>query len=240
MTTRTRKDVQEGYAGSAAEYDRIRLEDPRGALVTEHDTRLFLKLFPAEPGNMTVVEIGAGTGRFTVPALERGFSLTATDVNETMLERLRERIEKRGWTDRCVIRTEDIFNLSFADDSLDYVFALHVIPRFGSLEDQESAICEVARTMKPGGRFLFNYSNRSSFYGLFYKAHTATPSQMNRMLTKAGLRVETQRGKWIMNRSLVNRLPIAAARAVAAADRAISGFWPTHAWDLFVVAVKEY
>ncbi len=235
----TREDVQEVYAGSAAEYDRVRLEDPRGALVTEHDTRLFLRLFPPEPGNMTVVEIGAGTGRFTVPALARGFSLTATDVNETMLDRLRERIEARGWSDRCRIQAEDIFNLSFADGSLDYVFALHVIPRFGSLKDQQAAICEVGRTMKSGGRFLFNYNNRSSFYGLFYKGHTVTPSQMKRMLARAGLHIAAHRGKWLMNRTMVNHLPMAAGRAVAAVDHAISGLWPTHAWDVFAVAVKE-
>lgn len=235
---RTREHVRAAYANSSEEYDRIRLEDPRGALVSDHDIRLFLKLFPTQQGDLLVAEIGAGTGRFTVPVLERGFRLTATDINDTMLERLRERIEARGWSDRCRIQAEDIFNLSFADGSLDYVFAVHVIPRFGSLEDQQAAICEVGRTIKSGGRFLFNYSNRSSFYGMFYKGHTATPPQVKRMLARAGLHIAARRGKWLMNRTLIDRLPLAAGRAVAAVDRAMSGFWPTHAWDVFVIAVK--
>lgn len=84
MAIRTREDVQKIYACDPENYDRVRLMDQRGQVVSNHDVRLFEQLFPIEPGDIRVVEIGAGTGRFTIPALARNCHITATDVNAPM------------------------------------------------------------------------------------------------------------------------------------------------------------
>ena len=134
---------------------------------------MFDCIFPKEQGDMEVLEIGAGTGRFTLPALERGFSFTTTDINQSMLDALKLKVEEQGWGEKCIIQTADIFNLEFEESQFDYIFTLHVIPRFESLSDQESAIKEISRVLKPGGRLLFNYSNKSSLWGLLRRKHTA-------------------------------------------------------------------
>lgn len=239
MATRTREDVKRIYAEDAEGYDRVRLEDPRGQLVSNHDVRLFEQLFPNESGEMRVVEIGAGTGRFTLPALARNFHIIATDVNASMLERLSSKVAKIGWSERCSVQTEDIFNLSFDDASVDYIFCLHVIPRFATLEDQRAAIRELSRVLKPGGHLLFNYNNRRSMYGLLYKGYSTKPSEMKEILNEANLSVQTQRGKWLVSRRLINRLPLFMGRLIAVFDRCLSRFWPDCAWDVFVVAAKE-
>ena len=118
------------------------------------------------PADARVVELGAGTGRFTLAALARGGRVLATDVNEGLLSTLRQKLDGEGLADRCRIETEDIFKLSFDDGSIDYAYSIHVIPRFLNLEDQRAAIAEVARTLRTGGRFLFNFRNADSLiYG---------------------------------------------------------------------------
>ena len=227
------------YSSDGAGYDEVRLKDPRGLLLSNHDRAMFRRMFRDAATECSILEIGAGTGRFTQIALERGLSVVATDINEAMLNELRTMVAQSGAQDRCEVRTEDVFSLTFKDESYDYVFSLHVIPRFTTLEDQRAAIKEIGRCLRPGGRFLFNYRNSKSFYNLFYKGHAASPREMKEALADAGLRVVEKRGKWLINRGVLNRLPLPIGRLVAALDRSMERVWPDRAWDVFVVAMKH-
>lgn len=239
MAIDTRDIIRQHYSSSGVDYDSVRIEDPRGRLLSEHDIRLFESMFVPSRQDLTVLEVGAGTGRFTIPVLQRGCRVVATDINQTMLDQLRLKINDLGLADRCELRIEDIFKLSFPDNHFDYALSLHVIPRFLTITDQRAAITEVARTLRPGGTFLFNYRNAKSPYGLIYKGHAATPAQIEQILHDAGMRISQKRGKWLLNRRIINTLPIPVSRAVACLDHALNGFWVERAWDVFVIAVKD-
>jgi ubiquinone/menaquinone biosynthesis C-methylase UbiE len=235
----SRKRVGEQYAQTGAEYDDLRIRNTRGALLTAHDLRLFESIFPTEQGSMVMVELGAGTGRFTLPVLERGFRVTATDYNDSLLETLREKLAERDFRDSCQVAVEDIFHLSFDDASIDFAYSIHVIPRFSQLSDQRAAILEVARTLKPGGRFLFNFRNAASLlYGRFDREHAASAREIDDILREAGLSVVLKRGKWILNGRVVDRIGRAASRVLAAIDASLWRFHPDRAWDVFVLAEK--
>lgn len=239
MTTDSRDKIRQQYSAGGDKYDDVRLSDPRGALLSEHDVRLFRRIFA--PGDKTkrLLEVGAGTGRFTLPVLEAGYEVVATDINEAMLEELQRKIEQKGLADRCEVQKADVFNLSFESEAFDYVFSLHVIPRFLSLEDQQAALTEIARVIKPGGRLLFNYRNSTSAYRWLYKGYATTPREMQKILADAGMRIIDKRGKWFLSRKLANTLPLFAGAAVSRLDRCLERFWPDRAWDVFVVAVKQ-
>ena len=238
MTTATREKIQAAYSTGAEAYDEIRIEDARGRMLSEHDLRIFAGLFPQPQEGMNVLEIGAGTGRFTVFALERGFSLTATDINQTMLDILKKKAALMNAADRCHLQIQDVFNPTLEKSHYDYVFSLHVVPRFLTIEDQQAAIRSIASLIKPGGRFLFNYRNRKSFYNLIYKGPAATPRQIREALAESGMHIETRRGKWLVNKRLLLRLPVLVGRVVIAIDTMLLRFWPDRSWDVFVVAVK--
>lgn len=239
MTTATRDKVREAYSGDAEGYDRIRLEEPRGRMLSEYDQALFNALLPDPVAGARTLEVGSGTGRFTVEALARGYTLTATDVNESMLARLRERVAEAGYADRCTLEPQDAFNLTYESGSFDLVYALHMVPRFLTVEDQTAAIRSLARVVRPGGRLLFNYRNSRSPYNLAYRGPAIRPAQVRRALEESNMRIEMVRGKWILNKRLIMALPMPLARAAASVDRALLGFWPAGAWDVFVVAVKQ-
>jgi ubiquinone/menaquinone biosynthesis C-methylase UbiE len=106
------------------------------------------------------LEIGAGTGYFTLNLLRAGMIAEATcsDISPGMLVALRANAERLG----LEVRTEqvDAERLPFADESFDLVLGhavLHHIP------DLERAFAEFARVLAPGGTVLF--AGEPSRYG---------------------------------------------------------------------------
>jgi SAM-dependent methyltransferase len=98
------------------------------------------------------LEIGAGTGYFTLNMLQAGVveRATATDISDGMLEVLAASAAERGLTVETV-RTE-AESLPFEDESFDLVFGhavLHHIP------DLERAFGEFSRVLRPGGVLAF-------------------------------------------------------------------------------------
>lgn len=239
MSEETREQVRARYGRDAELYDSVRIETARGALLTRHDLALFRQMVPELPPHARVVEVGAGTGRFTLAMLEGGGGVIATDVNDSLLAQLRAKLEARGLTTRCETRVEDVFHLSFETASLDFVYGIHIIPRFTTIEDQRLAIAEIARTLKPGGRLLFNFRNRASLlYGWLDREHAATPEQIAKALHDAGLRMDRMLGKWLTNGRLIDLVGPTLGTTIAALDRRLWSFRPQNAWDVFVLATR--
>jgi len=98
------------------------------------------------------LEIGAGTGYFTLNMLAAGMieEATCTDISPGMLGTLRANARSLGLAVHTV--AADAERLPFADDSFDLVFGhavLHHIPHL------ERAFAELARVLVPGGTLLF-------------------------------------------------------------------------------------
>lgn len=234
----TRDLVKAKFSTSGSEYDATRFAIPRFRLLSECYAQLFLKLLPEQTDVNAVLEIGAGTGRFTAMLLERGFTVTATDINPGLLETLRDKVSQMGAADRCRIEVQDMFDLDFADNTFDLVYSINVLPRLLTLEDQRAALLEIARVIKPGARLLFNYRNKRSFYRFIFKGHTAAPDEISAILAAANLKIVDHRGQLFSSMMLFNRLPMFLNRLVVKLDLTLSHYFTSHAWDIFLVAEK--
>jgi SAM-dependent methyltransferase len=97
-----------------------------------------------------VLEVGAGTG-FNVPYYPAGVSeLVLTDRLDGMLRRAEKRARAGGRavvTERAPVET-----LPFPNDSFDTVVGSLVLC---SVDDQDRALGEIGRVLRPGGRYLF-------------------------------------------------------------------------------------
>ena len=98
------------------------------------------------------LEIGAGTGYFTLNMLQDGVvkRATATDISPGMLDVTQANAARAGVAVRTVAC--DAERLPFADESFDLVLGhavLHHLPRL------DRAFSEFLRVLKPGGRLLF-------------------------------------------------------------------------------------
>ena len=102
----------------------------------------------AEPG--TVLELGVGTGRIALPLAQLGRQVVGVDSSNAMLDQLRA----KQVGENVVVHLAD-----FARGDLGGGYALAFVvfnTLFGlaSQEDQVACFQNVARSLKPGGRFL--------------------------------------------------------------------------------------
>jgi SAM-dependent methyltransferase len=106
------------------------------------------------PG-MTVLDLGCGEGRHAFEAYRRGASVVAVDWGR------HEVTTTRSWLDaiaaageapegaRAEVVRGDLTALPFPDASVDRVIASEVLEH---IPDDASAVAEIARVLKPGGR----------------------------------------------------------------------------------------
>ena len=97
----------------------------------------------------TILELAAGTGVLThrLGRACHGARVTATDLNPAMVDYASARVTTATW------QQADATDLPFEADSFDVV-----VCQFGVMffPDKQQAFREVARVLKPGGRFVCN------------------------------------------------------------------------------------
>ena len=119
----------------------------------ESPGKLLLPL--VKPGDR-VLELGPGLGFFTVPlarALGPAGKIVCVDVQRGMLDRLAQRLKKRGLHERVELRpcSPDDFGLHDARGSFDLAVAVHVVHETIA---PAATLDVLAACLKPGGRLL--------------------------------------------------------------------------------------
>ncbi len=101
--------------------------------------------------NLTVLDVGAGTGRLSVQLAKAGAQVTALDVSANMLELIKRKNNKIQTT------VADAENLPFEKESFDVVTAAFLIVH---LKDPTRFFDEVYRVLKDGGTFVVTNINQ--------------------------------------------------------------------------------
>jgi ubiquinone/menaquinone biosynthesis C-methylase UbiE len=105
-----------------------------------------------------VLEIGCGAGFLSLALAERTFNVHAIDSVDAMVEQTRQHVREARMTEQISVDVGDITSLVFQDGSFDLVLAIGVIPW---IERPDTAIQEMARVLKPGGRVILTADNRA-------------------------------------------------------------------------------
>jgi SAM-dependent methyltransferase len=132
-----------------------------------------------------VLEIGPGTGYYSVPVaswLGREGTLEIFDVQEEMLEHTLREARKRGLQN--IIATQgDARSLPYEDGRFDAAYLVTVL---GEIPDQQAALGELARVIRPGGRLVVGE--------LFGDPHFVRFSALRERAERAGLQLERRVG----------------------------------------------
>jgi ubiquinone/menaquinone biosynthesis C-methylase UbiE len=134
---------------SALAYEqRLWTEFPR-PLVTRARLREMLLL----EGNERVLEVGLGTGYYTFHAagwLSPGGTLEILDIQQQMLEHTMRRARELG-VENIIATQGDARELPYQGNAFDAAF---LVATLGEVPDQQRALEELRRVLKPGGRLV--------------------------------------------------------------------------------------
>lgn len=92
-----------------------------------------------------ILEVGTGTGRISIPLLERGADLIGCDLSPKMLARQHEKYPAAR-----LLQADAVF-LPFPDNHFDVLLTVHVMHLIGPWRE---ALREFKRVLKAGGAFL--------------------------------------------------------------------------------------
>ena len=180
-----------------------------------------VRAFESEPP-MSVLDVGGGYGRLAGPIAER-HRVILCDISEEMLEEARQR-----WPGLQVIAA-DARSLPFETESFDSVLATDLLPH---LPDLESALRELARVCRRGGRVVFDTTNRSPWWVIGFPAYVNwRPRRLLRTMLAGGVLPEW---RTLVRHDRPAEVRDAAARAGLRIDR-VHRFGPpwTPKWHLW-------
>jgi ubiquinone/menaquinone biosynthesis C-methylase UbiE len=106
----------------------------------------------ASPGERWL-DVGCGTGHLAVALAAAGLRVTGVDSDSRMIAAAEERFPEVSFA------SADASFLPFPDGSVDGVVATSVL---GCLEDPAGFVAEAARVLRPAGKVVLTFTNRSS------------------------------------------------------------------------------
>ena len=149
-------EVVRGFYDENIEREWSRLDEPLCRLEFASTLRLIEKYFPSEG---FVCDIGGGPGRYAIELLRRGYRVTIVDLSSGLLKRAERVLADAGLTADALLQG-DACNLTdlpsaYFDAALVLGPLYHLIDRPQRL----TALRELQRVLKPGGRAVVAYLN---------------------------------------------------------------------------------
>jgi ubiquinone/menaquinone biosynthesis C-methylase UbiE len=147
---------------AAVEYDSW-YQTRLGSFVDEVETKAAFDLFQPQAGEK-VLDVGCGTGNFSIKLAQKGCEVIGIDISKPMLEKAAKKADQLNLA--INFKKADVLNLEFEDNHFDAVFSMAAVE---FIEDLKKAIQEMKRVVKPGGKILLGTIRRDSDWGRLYQ-----------------------------------------------------------------------
>ena len=193
--------------------------------------RLVLEMLAGARGR--ALDIGCGPAVMAEALVARGFEVHGLDLSARMIEQGKARIAARRLRG-CTLEVGDVTRLGAPDGFYDAVLAMGVLEY---VSDQQAALREIHRVLRPGGLLALTVPSRFSPYHAARRAYAAlrsfagrpyggalainpcVPWRLDRLLAQLGFRELEGRGCNFIFFPLHEKLP----KASVALNRAL---WP--------------
>jgi ubiquinone biosynthesis O-methyltransferase len=155
----TEKDMtsEDLFNSISAQYDDW-YKTPLGEFVDALEQRLILK----HCGNLMgkrVLDIGCGTGLYSIRFANKGAHVSAVDPSKKMLDIAQEKTNHSIVPIHFIVSAAE--NLPFQDHSFDLIAAISSLE---FVSDIDQSLREIHRVLKPGGRVVFGVLNQESLW----------------------------------------------------------------------------
>jgi ubiquinone/menaquinone biosynthesis C-methylase UbiE len=202
---------------------------------------------PRTPG-AAVLDLGCGTGKWTLRLLKSGYAVTAVDIAGRMLEQARKNVEAAGLSARASFLQADLADLSDLPREA-FVLAVALGEPIGCCESPPRAIKEIRKRLASDGIVVATLDNQLAAIDHYldrgrvdelaeflrtgrthwltddaderFPLQTHTPAQAEKLFTRAGFEVVDLIGKTVLPMRYYRRLLEDAAnrRALATLEK---------------------
>lgn len=132
----------------------------------------------------SILEVGAGTGRYSVALAKEGYSVTAVELVQHNLDVLKSKLD--GTEPITAIQGNALDLSTFRDGSFELTMLLGPMYHLYTMEDKVRALSEAMRVTKPGGYILVAYcmNEPTIIQYVFLANHLKDVKEMNSLLTE--------------------------------------------------------
>lgn len=189
--SRNKLSVKDFYDTLAVDYD-AEQDAPNFRFVREPEKKLIQDFFEKEDfSNASILEIGAGTGRFSLLFAPACKSYTALDLSPAMLQQLTQKAEREHITNITTIAGD--FLQTPISGTFDYIISFTAIEY---ILDKKALFHKMAQLLKPGGTLFITTTHKTfiRFWGCFgnyFRQHIFmnmySKREVKKLLQKSGL-----------------------------------------------------
>lgn len=144
----------------------VEVEDTR---LSEHQLEYDLTwryLMRYLPPSGSILEIGAGTGRYTLELCRRGYAVTAVDLSAALLERCQHRLEASGLHGQVQWIIADARDLeAVPTTAFDAVLLMGPLYHLVFEEDRRQALRQATTRLRSGGLLFSSHLSRLGILG---------------------------------------------------------------------------
>ena len=204
------------YDFEALEYDKSRFSDTVGMYIDTYQKQIIHKLLMKKNSDKILLDLGVGTGRFSLMLSKQGYNVVGVDISLEMIKQTKLKNSNIG--DKIHLLQTDVHYLPFRKGKIHTCTCINVV---NHLRDVSIFLKEVNFVSEKEGEFIINFHNLLSIYfpfalivnltkrSFFNRNITAkwfTPKEVYKLMHEAGFFIDDIKGCMIITPLIFSRL----------------------------------